>query len=68
MDTQNDDAIGWMLAFMENGDGGIDPATLTREGLREFVWWVLEPEHYREFVRMVKLEQRVRRLLESSPR
>lgn len=63
MDTQNDDAIGWMLAFLENGDGAIDPQTLTQAGLREFVWWVLDPKNYREFVRMVKLDQRVRRFL-----
>lgn len=59
MSTTNE-SIEWWLALMDNGDGAIDVKTLTREGLREFVFWIAQdPHRYYEFRRIVLLQQRV---------
>lgn len=63
METQNDEATRWVLALVNRGEGAIDPGMLSREELRAFTQWILDPEHYREFCFMVKLEQKLRRVM-----
>lgn len=70
MDTANDDEYGvyyWIMMLLENGDGPISPDNLTQGELREFVWWILKPENYREFCELVRLEAQIRRLRPGAP-